>query len=154
MARFFRVNAPAVVSEIIDGEAVIMNLVTGNYFSAPDTGAVIWAWIEQGAGMDQIQHNLSLTFDVSDTELSAALDKFIAELLENMLIVDTGTVSDQHASAFVPASGPRVPFVPPVLGIHTDMQDMLLLDPIDDVDATGWPAAAPAVATETDRAAH
>src|SRR5713226_281677 len=33
MERFFEVNSPAVVSEIIDCEAVIMNLRSGNYYS-------------------------------------------------------------------------------------------------------------------------
>jgi len=32
------VNAPAVVSEIIDGEAVIMNLKSGNYYSSDKCG--------------------------------------------------------------------------------------------------------------------
>ena len=34
---------------------------------------------------------------------------------------------------------PRAPFHPPVLNVFSDMQDLLLLDPIHDVDATGWP---------------
>ena len=38
----FEVNSPAVVSEVIDGEAVIMNLKSGNYFSIQNSGAVIW----------------------------------------------------------------------------------------------------------------
>jgi hypothetical protein len=29
-----------------------------------------------------------------------------------------------------------------VLGVHPDMQDLLLLDPIHDVDEVGWPTPA------------
>jgi len=49
MSRRFTVNAPAVVSEVIDGEAVILNLRSGHYFSALHTGAVVWEWIDGGA---------------------------------------------------------------------------------------------------------
>jgi hypothetical protein len=35
------INHPFVASEIIDGEAVIMNLNTGNYFSARQTAAIL-----------------------------------------------------------------------------------------------------------------
>src|SRR6187397_1108133 len=47
--QLLRPNSPSVVSEIIDGEAVIMNLATGHYFSALGTGGELWALIEKGA---------------------------------------------------------------------------------------------------------
>jgi hypothetical protein len=33
----------------------------------------------------------------------------------------------------------ELPFVAPVLDKYTDMQELLLLDPIHEVDASGWP---------------
>ncbi len=33
----------------------------------------------------------------------------------------------------------KTPFQIPVLDVYSDMQDLLLLDPIHDVDETGWP---------------
>ncbi len=41
----------------------------------------------------------------------------------------------------------NVPYAPPALETYTDMQELLLLDPIHDVDETGWPAARPHQAT-------
>lgn len=32
---------------------------------------------------------------------------------------------------------------PPVLEVFADMQDLLLLDPIHDIDEVGWPVARP-----------
>jgi hypothetical protein len=34
----------------------------------------------------------------------------------------------------------NAPFTPPALTKFTDMQDLLLLDPIHDVGSGGWPA--------------
>jgi len=36
-------------------------------------------------------------------------------------------------------SGTRQPFSAPVLNAYTDMEELLLLDPIHDVDQAGWP---------------
>ena len=36
----------------------------------------------------------------------------------------------------------RVPYVPPVLEKFTDMQDLILLDPVHEVSERGWPHAA------------
>ena len=36
-------------------------------------------------------------------------------------------------------SGTRQPYSPPVLNSYTDMEELLLLDPIHDVDQAGWP---------------
>ena len=33
------------------------------------------------------------------------------------------------------------PFVPPTLEKYTDMQDLVLLDPVHEVDERGWPHA-------------
>jgi CubicO group peptidase (beta-lactamase class C family) len=43
------VRSPAVVHESIDGEAVIINLESGAYFSADGAGAVAWQRIAGGA---------------------------------------------------------------------------------------------------------
>ena len=136
----FRVNSPSVVAEIIDGEAMMMNLATGNYFSAADTGCLIWTWIEEGAGTRDITQRLAAMFDASEAALTTALDVFIADLLSNELIVKTENPSSDAAEPAVPSSG-RGAFMPPVLSVYTDMRDLLLLDPIDDVDEVGWPTA-------------
>jgi hypothetical protein len=36
-------------------------------------------------------------------------------------------------------SGEKIPFAQPVLNKFTDVEDLLMLDPIHDVDAAGWP---------------
>jgi len=66
--RAFRINQPFVASELIDGEAVIMNLNTGNYYSARQVGGQLWAWIEQGMSQDELVSRLAAAYagDVED----------------------------------------------------------------------------------------
>jgi hypothetical protein len=40
----------------------------------------------------------------------------------------------------------KKPFTDPVIEIYTDLQDLLLLDPIHDVDDRGWPVFNPQAA--------
>jgi len=39
----YRLNAPQVLAETIAGEAMIVNLATGHYFSLQGSGVDIWA---------------------------------------------------------------------------------------------------------------
>ena len=141
--RRFRVNTPAVASEIIDGEAVIMNLKSGAYFSTRQVGSVVWAWIEQGIPETAMVRSLQGTFAGSAEIVEGAVEQFLSQLIEHGLVreVPLGPMPPPE-----PAPGdPSVEsFTPPVLEVYTDMQDLLLLDPIHDVDEDqGWPSPKP-----------
>ena len=55
----FRINKPHVINEIIDGEVVILNLDTGNYYSMDKSGADIWELIEDNAGVGEIVEEIA-----------------------------------------------------------------------------------------------
>ncbi len=118
-----------------------MNLKSGHYFSAMDAGVLIWGGIEQGDGEAAMRRMLAGHYDAPAAELDAALALFLGQLLEHGLITAQGEAA-ARPEAFAPPPG-RMKFVPPVLEVHTDMGDMLLIDPIDDVDEVGWPTAPP-----------
>lgn len=131
------VNAPSVVSEVIDGELVIMNLQSGNYYSAENSGAMLWAWIEEGYGLNDLRALIQTHYrDVVD-DVRSSLNEFIAILLENELIHEVGNAKP-CVKLPDPEAGPMT-YRSPEINVYTDMKDMLLLDPIHDVDETGWP---------------
>ena len=57
--------------------------------------------------------------------------------------VQPGEVAPAPVTTQTTASGETSPFVTPTLSRYTEMQDLLLLDPIHDVDDSGWPRRAP-----------
>ena len=65
--------------------------------------------------------------------------EFVQNLLKEKLIVhmEEGiAVSD-----WIPSNGgPLIPYEKPKIETFSDMKDLLLLDPIHDVDETGWPS--------------
>ncbi len=141
-ASSFRINTPTVISETIDGEAILINLDTGAYYSLRETGAAVWQLLEQGATSQAILDDLVQRYDGPPTTIGASLQSFLTELLQDQLIVplDDEPATPQITGTASPASHRQAPFTPPVVEKFTDMADLLLLDPIHDVSEQGWPA--------------
>jgi hypothetical protein len=136
----YRVNTPQVVGDVIDGEAIIIHLESGVYYSAREIATEIWVLIDQGASVGQIIESLSAQYEVSSLELSFALATFITELVTQKLIVPVPDAAP--ASITITPAAQKLPFTKPVLEIFRDMQNLLMLDPIHQVEPTrGWPAA-------------
>ncbi len=135
----FTFNQPFVVSELIDGEAVIMNLKSGNYYSTRHTGALLWSWLEQGLTLDDMAAALTGIYGGEEAAYFPDITAFIDNLIEQGLIVPTEAVA--AASLAVEGTSPPKAYKPPLLEVYADMQDLLLLDPIHDIDEVGWPIA-------------
>jgi hypothetical protein len=140
MESILKVNAPAVVAEIIDGEAVIMDLASGHYFSTRHVGCDIWRGVERGLTRSSIARTLVARYEVDESAAGAAVDMFVRDLLERNLVVEvSASAGNGDAPEAESAAARRRDFAPPVLEAYSDMEEMLLLDPIHDVDAAGWP---------------
>jgi coenzyme PQQ synthesis protein D (PqqD) len=136
----FAVNAPSVVSEIIDGEVIIMNLKSGNYYSSDKLGAVVWSWIEEGKTEPEMTRLAALRYRASPQQIGASFRIFFDRLMTEDLVRQVE--ADDAASAAEPNhTSPQEDFVAPELCTYTDMQDLLLLDPIHEVNQEGWPQA-------------
>lgn len=135
-------NAPAVVSETIAGETIIMHHGTGHYFDTLGTGTTLWAAISGGgATLDNLTELLAARQGATVDGARGAAMRFI-ETLEGHDLVRTMPTPDgtEHAGR---DELNAEPFEEPVLGVHTDLADMLLLDPIHDVGEAGWPSPPP-----------
>jgi hypothetical protein len=137
MHQTYRVMQPEVVADIIDGEAVIMNLKTGQYFSCEDTGGECWDALAAGYSVAQVVDQLASEYTADREAIESAVEEFVADLVSHMLIAPSNALPPLFVAKAPPPS--RAPFHPPVLNVYSDMQDLLTLDPIHDVDAAGWP---------------
>jgi Coenzyme PQQ synthesis protein D (PqqD) len=150
MTRGFRVNSPSVIHETIEGEVILIDLETGTYYSLREAGAAVWQAIEDGADEEGIQATLEQRYEGAPDEMREALRGLLAELEGEGLIRP-----DEDAAPAAPAALPasngdaRAPFRRPTLEKHTDMQDLILIDPVHEVGARGWPH--PAGADEAER---
>lgn len=137
----YSVNNGQVISEIIDGEAVMINLTTGNYYSLNQAGAAIWDAVEAGASDEEIVQHLAARYDASHDELTAAVTQLLEELRREELVVPVEQNGGPAGLAPPEPGSSRGAFDPPRLEKHSDMQDLILLDPVHEVDERGWPHA-------------
>ena len=141
----FRVNTPTVTHETIDGEAVIINLDSGNYYSLVDVGSFIWGLVEKGASASEVQDIVLQNYQANATDVDRGVQDLLVQLQEENLIVPVDEAGALDLSEVLSSNnGHEKPsFNPPSLHKYSDMQELLLLDPIHDVDDAGWPKPNP-----------
>ncbi|MBI4955636.1 MAG: PqqD family protein [Myxococcales bacterium] len=71
---------PDVLSRMLDGEAVILDLTSGTYFGLDAVGSRIWELIQAGATPRQIRTTLCEEFEVDDATVAQDLAKLVATL--------------------------------------------------------------------------
>ena len=134
----FVIRRPEVIHEILDDELVIVNLKTGSYFSLDRVGAVVWRAIDRHASHAEIVADVEARYQGASTDIAREVARLLAELEAQALIAPLDAAAEvPHRTA--PAAGERLPFSPPQLQKYTDMQELLLLDPVHEVDEQGWP---------------
>jgi hypothetical protein len=136
-----RINAGSVVHEEVDGEVIAIDLSGGSYYSLSGSGPAIWSMLAGGATESEICAALAARHRIEAGEARPAVAEFLRRLRESELVV---AAAEEEPGRPPPAHGGEGPadFEPPVFERYTDMKDYFLLDPIHEVDATGWPKPA------------
>jgi Coenzyme PQQ synthesis protein D (PqqD) len=130
-----RVPSDRVVSEVIDGEVVAIDLESGRYYSLEGPAARAWEAVRDGRDLDGIAAEVAAEAGVAVDEVRADVNAFVAELIAEGLVA-----ADADGSGHTQEAPGRVPLV---LHRYTDMQDLIVIDPIHEVDETGWPNRRP-----------
>lgn len=131
-----------IVSETIEGEVIVVNLLDGTYYSITGSGTVIWAGICEGYPKPLILQCLEAAFQEAPAELSDYVDAFTSRLAEEGLIQEPESDEQtlQHRELLDSLSnGAKKPFEESGFAKFSDMEDVLKMDPIHDFDESGWP---------------
>jgi hypothetical protein len=137
----YRIKSPPVVAETLDGEATIVDLESGTYYALNESGTFIWDELGAGRPVDSVAEGLSAHYEIDAEASRRAVDDLAAKLLERELIAPLEGEGDAGSSASNGSSHRRRNggYVEPELSTFTDMQELLLLDPVHEVDEAGWP---------------
>jgi hypothetical protein len=135
----FVINTSEVTGQVIDGEAIIMNLSTGMFYSTDKAGASIWSWIEQGLSVEEIIAEITTQYDVSEAQARLDLEELVGQLIgENLVQISTGAADAPASRPAVTPAATRAPYHSPELNRYSDMTDMLALDPPMPVLGAPW----------------
>ena len=147
-ASWVAVNGPNVIHETIEGEAVIINLMSGRYYSLQGTAAEIWELIGKGGTVSGIVAAMAGRYAAADVDMHDVVIGLLGRLREEELIrVEPASESIGReiapAEAVTASPAQSSGFELPALQVYTDLEDLLLLDPIHEVNDEGWPVAKP-----------
>jgi len=115
-----------VAARVFDGEAIIINLATGSYYSMVGAGGLVWQLIEQHCSLGEIAEQLSAHYDVTLEVARADVGRLIAQLLEHGVVM---TSTETAVRGALPQAEQRSAYSSPSLSVFTDMRNLLALDP-------------------------
>jgi len=117
----FKTPNENIVYEQFDKDLVILNLESGQYFGVNEAGAAVWLNLMDGGAPD----------DIAPTGMAALVAGFIEQLLGFGLIEADAAPPTAHALEITTA---------PTIEVFDDLSDLIIADPIHDVDIeAGWP---------------
>ena len=79
-----------VLTAHLEGEAVLLNMETKDYFRLNSTAAVVWKGLERGMDREALVRELVAGFEVEPGAAAAELDRLLGELSQRRLIVAAG----------------------------------------------------------------
>ncbi len=97
--------------------------------------------MERGANSEQLVLALTASYEVNVDQARTDTHGFLKELIDENLIAEapeSGTAATSN-----PVLGDKKSYIPPKLEKFPDLQDILMIDPIHEVDQRGWPHTKP-----------
>lgn len=137
------IDPARIISETVDGETLVIDAHTGAYYVLRGSGAVIWQLLGQGCTLPLLLEHVAQRYGGAVVDLQLAVARFLDELQQAELIIlpaaGLATLAMATGVTVAPARPLPTTFAPPELHRFTDMHDLLLIDPIHEVTASGWP---------------
>jgi len=133
-----QVNRPTIIDETIDNEVVVVDLGRGSYYSIRGAGVDIWRALTEPTTPAAVVTSIAIRFGRSEADIGPSVDEFVSQLDSHSLLRPADDDAASVPRADLPPGEPLT-FEPPLLEKFTDMEDLLLLDPVHEVDGRGWP---------------
>jgi hypothetical protein len=134
----YRINAPRIVFEQIENETILIDFDSGAYFSVGPVGSAVIRWLAEGCNAADLVNQTVNAFSQPTEIVERDLDAFLSELKRESILIPAGD-SVPATLSVASATSDTNSYEAPILLKYSDMKDLLLLDPIHEVDESGWP---------------
>ena len=127
-----------VAAKVIDGEAIIINLANGVYYSMDKVGAFVWDLLQSGHTLESVVGAVAGRYDVSREQAESNVQELVQELVEENLVVSSENGKAAVTQGIAEQSD-KLAYELPKLNIYRDMGDLLALDPpVPGLGDTPW----------------
>lgn len=142
-AKSFKIN-PDIVHDEIDGEVILLDIEKGNYYQLKSEAVTVWGVIttQKISSVLTVANILAKSGKYSQEEIFNSISPFIMQLIMEDILLEVKHPkghNDEAPKTSVKRGKKEDTFPTPILLKYTDMQSILLLDPIHDTDEEGWP---------------
>lgn len=122
------VDESKIAGKVMDGEAIIIDLSTGVYYSADKVGGFVWSQIESGSTLGGVVDAVRAHYAVDPDQARDDILGFATQLLDAGLV---SAVSGETGAPPAEAAGSseKIPYETPALVPYEEMADLLALDP-------------------------
>ncbi len=128
MQKILKPNTAEVAAKEVDGEAVLINLTNGMYYSMDLVGGFIWSLIESGHGLDTIADAVANRYGIEKSVATADVEILADQLVEERLAMPSD--AEAASPAAIPENAPDGDaYAAPQLNKFDDMVDLFALDP-------------------------
>ena len=132
-------NSENVVFDVIDGEVLAIRSDSGSYYSMRGAAATAWCALLSGHPFDRLEAALADHHGVDPSVVGAELHRFATDLLSESLLTLLESEDQEQRDLQLPEETRMQPWESLNFEAYTDMKDLLLFDPIHEVDNSGWP---------------
>lgn len=132
----YKLNEEKMFFDMADGQAVVINFLSGIYYGTSSLGSVVLERLVHGGAPDKIAAEVKALPGCPE-DFARRLDEFIGKLREKEILIPGQTQADVESpiGEGALADGFELP-----LEEFSEVQDLILADPVHDVDVEqGWP---------------
>ena len=130
------VAAPQCVAQDFEGEIIALNLGSGTYYSLRDLGAVLWRDLAAGHPVEVLAARAAQVLGGTQPVTEFATNLTAQGLMRPAPNPVVPSGEPQLTAALAGGGAPSL-----VFEVFEDMKNLILLDPVHEVDETrGWPS--------------
>lgn len=118
-----------VLAKVIDGEAILINVSTGAYYSLSGIGGLVWQWIENEKSLQEMVSAITRNYDVEAETALMDTRHLIETMVAEGIVTSVGTDALEDETVSAVSISKKELYHPPTIEIYRDMQDLLALDP-------------------------
>ena len=124
-----RTNRTQIAAKLMDGEVIIIHLITGTYYNTDNVGAWAWMLISQERPLGEIISAIAKYYSLPLDQVESDVFGFVEELMNEGLVEQESHEAETSQTPLELPAPPEAPYTSPRLAIYRDMADLLALDP-------------------------
>lgn len=142
-SKAYQIDHSRIMFEQFEDETVLVNTENGYYYSLSASGTEVLRLLQEGCKSGDLPRWLFGDADISQQQ-TPLIEDFVRQLIGEGILMERSSNNPNRLPEVPPepACAPPIPFEPPVLERFEEVRDLLMIDPVHQVDQDyGWPKA-------------